>query len=281
MLLYTKKSEVYLDVSNQKNRVQEIRLFAALIEAGWNLEVNKDQLMALEHISKIKTSNNINKEEVKIDFSINHAKPLTSIGEIYSELIFPEWFFGEVDRDKKEVIIFEGLITKQRIKYIVKLLEYGFIREKLSIFIYSINKHYGGFLISRLLSKDTVIIKFSYNGRKKQFKLYDSRYFLNLSKSKYVICPPGDFVWTYRLFETVMSKSIPIINHKDEHVEKYGLITKTFKEIKHLSDIEYKKIVNKNFGIIKNNICKKKSLESLLRKYEKSLLQKSPPLTKL
>jgi hypothetical protein len=65
-----------------------------------------------------------------------------------------------------------------------------------------------------------------------------------------------------------MSKSIPVINHKDEHVEKYGLITKTIHEIKHLGDKEYKEIINKNFIVIKDNICKKIMLESLLYKYE-------------
>ena len=272
MLIYTDESKFYLDVSNQKNRVQEIRLFAALIEAGWNLEVNKDQLSGLSYIKKIKTGDISNKNEIKVEINVDHSKPITSIDEISSELIFPEWFFKDFKGDKKDLIIFEGLVTEQRIKYLVKLLGYGLIREKLSLFIYKISKSYGRFFISKLLSKDNVKIQFSYNGRKKHFKLYDSGYFLNLSKSKYVICPPGDFVWTYRLFETVMSKSIPVINHKDEHVEKYGLITKTINEIKYLSDDEYKEIVNKNFIVTKDNISKKTMLESLLRKCEENFI---------
>lgn len=268
MILFTKKSDVYVDISNQKSRVQDIRLFAALIEAGWNLEVNLEQSKSLKNIRAIKIADKSNKREVKLDFLIDHCKPSTNVSGISAELIFPEWFFDGFDVDKEDIVIFEGLVTRQRIKYLVKLLGYGAIREKLSLLIYNISRHYGGFFISRLLSKANVKVNFSYNGRKKEFKLYDKSYFLNLSQSKYVICPPGDFVWTYRFFETMMSKSIPIINHEDEYIKKYGFITKTFDEIKYLSDVDYKNITQSNFDIVKEIISKKYLLESLLETYK-------------
>jgi hypothetical protein len=145
MLIYTKKSKVYLDVSNQKNRVQEIRLFASLIEAGWNLEVNKDQLSALSFIKKIKKGDTSNKNKINLEISVDHSKPITSIDKISSELIFPEWFFNNYENEKKDLIIFEGLVTQQRIKYLVELLDYGILREKLCILIYKISKNYGRF----------------------------------------------------------------------------------------------------------------------------------------
>ena len=268
MILFTKKSDVYVDISNQKSRVQDIRLFAALIEAGWNLEVNLEQSKSLKSIRAIKIADKSNKREVKLDFLIDHCKPSTNVSGISAELIFPEWFFDGFDVDKEDIVIFEGLVTRQRIKYLVKLLGYGAIREKLSLLIYNISRRYGGFFISRLLSKANVKVNFSYNGRKKEFKLYDKSYFLNLSQSKYVICPPGDFVWTYRFFETMMSKSIPIINHEDEYIKKYGFITKTFDEIKYLSDVDYKNITQSNFDIVKEIISKKYLLESLLETYK-------------
>ncbi len=268
MILYNKKSDVYADISNQKSRVQDIRLFAALIEAGWNLEVNHEQAKSLKNIRAVKIADKRDKREVKLDFLIDHSKPSTYVSGISSELIFPEWFFDEFDVNKEDIVTFEGLVTRQRIKYLVKLLGYGAVREKLSLFIYKMSRHYGSFFISRLLSKANVRVNFSYNGRKKEFKLYDKSYFLNLRQSKYVICPPGNFVWTYRFFETMMSKSIPIINHEDEYIKKYGFITKTFDEIKYLSDVDYKNITQSNFCIVKEIISKKRFLASLLETYE-------------
>ena len=268
IVIFTESSNFFLDVSHKKNRVQEIRLFAALIEAGWNLKVNNDQFSALKLITDLKKGSIAEKKEIKIDIKVDHSLPSTSVGDISSELIFPEWFFKNFESKKEDIIIFEGLITEHRIKYIVRLLDIGLMRYGLALLIYKISKNYGRVLISKLLSRNKVKVRFSCNGRKKQFKLYDSKYFYNLSENKYVICPPGDFIWTYRLFETVMSKSIPVINHSDNYVKKYGLITKNFDEIKNLDDKEYKKIVEHNFKLIKENISKKTALESLLEKYE-------------
>jgi len=272
MLLYCKDSLVYVDISNQKNRVQEIRLYASMLEAGWNLYVSKDQLSSLRQIKGIKTGTTSNKKKVDITILTNHSMPITSINNVASELIFPEWFFNKNnDLSKSDKAIFEGLVTKERIKYLARMLDHGRLREKLCLYTFYIGKKYSGFIVGKLLSTRNVRIKFSFKGRKKDFKLYDNDYFYNLGSNKFVICPPGDFVWTYRLFETVIVKSIPIINHEDAYVNKYGLITKTINDIKHLNHEDFNDIVNKNYEIVKKNICKRSSLKDLLNHYEQKV----------
>jgi hypothetical protein len=60
-------------------------------------------------------------------------------------------------------------------------------------------------------------------------------YFETMCKSKYVLCPAGDSPWSFRFYETLMCKSIPI-------VESWHHTYRTREE----SDIKYKYILSSN-----------------------------------
>lgn len=48
-------------------------------------------------------------------------------------------------------------------------------------------------------------------GRDDSIKGHDAEYWDLMSRAKYVLCPDGDFVWTYRFFEAVACGAVPII----------------------------------------------------------------------
>lgn len=51
-------------------------------------------------------------------------------------------------------------------------------------------------------------------GRDDSIKGRDQEYWDLMSRAKYVLCPDGDFVWTYRFFEAVACGAIPVTNSR-------------------------------------------------------------------
>ena len=72
-------------------------------------------------------------------------------------------------------------------------------------------------------------------GRDESIKGHDAEYWDMMSRAKYVLCPDGDFVWTYRFFEAVACCSIPIVETwhdlyynfwaKEEYIKNISLNT--------------------------------------------------------
>jgi hypothetical protein len=48
-------------------------------------------------------------------------------------------------------------------------------------------------------------------GREFPLKAWDDEYFRTMSRAKFVLCPRGDFAWTYRFFEAIMCGAIPLV----------------------------------------------------------------------
>lgn len=45
---------------------------------------------------------------------------------------------------------------------------------------------------------------------------FDEKYFSNMSRSKFCLCPAGDVIYSMRFYEALMCKTIPIVNTVDE-----------------------------------------------------------------
>ena len=43
--------------------------------------------------------------------------------------------------------------------------------------------------------------------------MLDDDYFRRLGRSEFVLCPNGDYLWSYRFFEAVLCGAIPIIEN--------------------------------------------------------------------
>jgi hypothetical protein len=69
--------------------------------------------------------------------------------------------------------------------------------------------------------KDNIRIIFTSKGRNFPEKAWDSEYYDELLCSQFVLCPNGDFVWTYRFFEAIMCGAIPIIEDRCDIYEGF------------------------------------------------------------
>jgi hypothetical protein len=56
-----------------------------------------------------------------------------------------------------------------------------------------------------------VVFWSSRRGRHFPGKSWDEEYYELLARSQFVLCPSGDYVWTYRFFEAALCGAIPIV----------------------------------------------------------------------
>lgn len=129
-------------------------------------------------IQEIRARQVLEEEGLDLPISVIHEEiPKTFIGDKEFTLIFPKSMLN-YECDKTIDVLFIGKITDTR-------------KEFLNQF-------------------DATIIE-SLRGRDKTTKGFDESYFKEMSKAKFVLCPNGDFIWTYRFFEAVLFKAIPVI----------------------------------------------------------------------
>ena len=70
-------------------------------------------------------------------------------------------------------------------------------------------------------NRENTIINFSDRGRNPKLKyFFDEDYFSQMCSSKFTLCPTDVYPWSYRFFESIMCKSIPIID--DNEVDIYS-----------------------------------------------------------
>ncbi|MGB5326518.1 MAG: exostosin family protein, partial [Pseudomonadales bacterium] len=75
-------------------------------------------------------------------------------------------------------------------------------------------------------------------GRKFPIKAWDNEYFKVLANSEFVLCPSGDYVWSYRFFEAALCGAIPIV---EESCNAYnGFRFLTFND--EISDLKWSKV---------------------------------------
>ena len=164
-------------------------------------------------------------EEKKIKvkkIEINHYLGETYINNKKYNLLFPEYMISKLNdlsKEKKIDYFFSGLITKHR----------EWIKD---------------------FKENTIIQESTYGkNRATKYKL-DMDYYTKMSMSKFTLCPIGDCPWSYRFFEAIMCKSIPILgdNEKDILSDGYFFYRKSDKHIYDETKVEYnyKKFLEKN-----------------------------------
>lgn len=252
-----------VDVSKYGLRVQEFRLYVALIESGWSLRVNSQQLKVLETIRiyfPIQTKNYAAEYTYYIKIEVDHALPLTKFGHVERRLIFPEWIFNLNSKSNIKTIkcSFEGFPSVARVAdswvFLKKILGqpykiYDLLLSMLCKFKYlPLRTIFLNLLFKRAFHNKSFCFRWSEKGRNFLYKIYDIEYWKVLKKSEMVYCPAGDFVWTYRFYEAVISKALPIIKHEDEDIKLSGY----FYHSEILNDNEYVKYltnIEKNWSI--------------------------------
>lgn len=156
---------------------------------------------------------------------ILHDAPRTEVGDIVRPLIFPRGIFDycrSMWPERRDItFLFSGLVTPARHDFLNawlrsqgsgyrlpsppwslmnrlrrKILGTKFPTE------YGDNISVGGEVFHIVSNK---------RGREFPLKAWDDEYFRTMSRAKFVLCPSGDYVWTYRFFEATMCGAIPIV----------------------------------------------------------------------
>ena len=131
-------------------------------------------------LQEIRLQQAMKEKGVDWPYVIDHATPKTIVDGREYPLVFP-CFLINADQRKDINMLFIGLITDKR-------------REWLKQF------------------PDAMIIN-SHRGRSDATRRYDKTYFDKMARARFVLCPDGDFVWTYRFFEAILCGAIPIIQN--------------------------------------------------------------------
>jgi|TARA_R100000501_G_C2627902_1_gene121931 hypothetical protein len=204
---------------------------------------------------------------------IDHSKPLTSILAVTKPLIFPKIIIyhlkGKWPKNRKYEYGFTGFITPERETVIEKWLlnakhkSYKLKSEKIP---YRIKRK----IFFKLRIKKTLLKRFgnlyisaSNRGRVFPGKSWDEEYYNFMLKSKFILCPSGVYIWTYRFFESILCGAIPIVEKSAPCYD--GFIYYNMDE--KLSDIKWaKEIAEHNYKLCVERITlSEKDIQNISR----------------
>lgn len=244
------------------NLIQTIRLVQSLYEANNNLiisKIHKKKFRILEKNFDIKFNYNPESSyDISSHIKFSHKIPFIKIGNIQRTLIFPHKIINKLIsswyKNKIYDFAFVGIFTNSRKRIINNWLNKSFGKKfilmgGLSYFVNS--KFYKKICKNNNYNIPKILILSSKKGRKFPKKSWDKNYYDILLKSKFVLCPSGDFIWSYRFFESILCGSIPII---ENHCEAYnGYKYYTFNN--NLNELVYSDdIVHHNLDLCLKNI---------------------------
>jgi hypothetical protein len=147
--------------------------------------------MLLQEIRVRQALKEIGKTDYRLD--IQHSTPITKIDDVEYSLVFPKILLEYNNVDKDIDTLFIGLITEKRKSFLSKFQQATIVSSR--------------------------------RGRDISTKKFDTDYFKNMARAKFVLCPNGDFTWTYRFFESIIFKAIPIIEDYTHHYDGYHYCT--------------------------------------------------------
>lgn len=225
------------------NNIQEIRLAHAIMESEYTVCIKPTDAHKFSRLDEVfGPKYRISKEECPpLDaFMISHRDPLTSIGSVQRPLIFPHAMFAHCRRQwpvhRTHRFSFAGLFTPVRMQVIQEWMHRNFQSDNSTIRLRASKSRPS--LLRRLLSKTGLLHRVSKvfkpsvhrqqvgpvffwastRGRMFPDKAWDSEYYELLLNSQFVLCPSGDYVWTYRFFEAMICGAMPII---EEYTDVY------------------------------------------------------------
>lgn len=198
------------------NLIQSIRLIHALYESDSNLCIhpsNKKKFKSLESFFNIKFNYN-KKPDYILDIISSHQEPFVIIGSINRTLLFPHiiinYLRGKWNEKRIYNYSFIGLLTDNRKNILKEWFKLNFENYENELF----NKKKPKQLLNIIMNHSTIssiFIGSSNRGRKFPIKSWDTQYYNVLLCSKFILCPSGDFIWSYRFFEAILCGAIPIV----------------------------------------------------------------------
>jgi len=246
-----------VDASEWLCRVQEMRLIASLLEANWGVVINGSQLRALEpslkfHPYKIRTGCTFfeKNEVMSIDVQLDHVRPWTQLNDVGQPLFFPEWLANLAlqDTSQRDILIsFSGNMTaSRRIKVLELIQVYSFTFLHQCSFLFSrltaikpkrLTAQLSYLYLLAVSNYTNIRVLNSQTGRSLSGKILDLEYWAILCRSQFVFCPSGDFGWTYRFYEAILSGACPILEDDNAEFSKGFFFIKIGDPLPDLKDI--------------------------------------------
>lgn len=207
--------------------IQAIRLTHALMESKYRVTIppehaDKYQILKDLFLADFEVGGNGTYE---IDeYQLIHKEPITGIGSIKRPIIFPHSIVEHCKTlwqpDREIEISFAGLVTGKR-----GILISDWCKRNLGAaykgipnlnplshrLINKFRKLLGLPPNSYTLRIDELVLWSSLRGRTFPIKSWDQEYYNLMARSKFVLCPSGDHVWSYRFFESILCGAIPIV----------------------------------------------------------------------
>lgn len=195
--------------------IQTIRLAMALLEIEPLIRMPRANKNIFDHLNKyfdypVQYYTHSWQVSMRDDIAFNHEKPSVTINQSTYPLVFPRQMLTMCQAKwcNSNKITFSGFKTEHRIATLKSWLNNTFDKK---IALEEENS----------FAENNVFINWSDKGRQFPQKAWDEGYYNELLGSGFVLCPDGDFIWTYRFFESVICGAIPIIENMCPHYEGF------------------------------------------------------------
>lgn len=208
--------------------IQGVRFSAALMESSRRIAVPANQEVAFAHLGKYLPIS-FQADEPGLarltDLVVDHASPCCRLGSLVRPLIFPRSMVVRLRKGWRSCrswhLSFAGLLTPQRRDFFKRFLA-GIGKARVPL---PFRDDWPAKLWRATLGKAAqsfgwqsremrLTVRGSGRGRTVPLKFWDEDYFELLSDSEFVLCPDGDYAWSYRFFEAVLCGAIPVVQSR-------------------------------------------------------------------
>lgn len=218
--------------------IQSVRLAQALMESGYEIHLSEDTRGQFAHLGQffgLRYSVGRGGAPRLPGIEVNHSTPLTKVGSLERPLIFPR---AIVDRcraawpaTRAVRFFFAGLVTGERERALRTWADSSGTGIKVPRPASALSRWFRRRIpraalpaITNAESGGTVFWS-SARGREYPVKAWDDDYFQAMARAQFVLCPNGDFVWTYRFFEAAMCGAIPVVESSCPPYEGFQFFT--------------------------------------------------------
>lgn len=207
--------------------IQSIRLVHALAESSFSIALPAEDIAKFALLTKYTgvRFQTVSKTTRPLrGLHISHSQLQTRIGEISRPLIFPRAIIercrGFWHSDRPERFTFAGLVTERRLELLRTWIDRNLDLSKpwkprppsrFRPVMDRVRRRLGCAPAGACDRLGPLLLWSSTRGREFPGKAWDEEYFKLLSRSQFVLCPSGDFVWSYRFFEAVLCGATPIV----------------------------------------------------------------------
>jgi hypothetical protein len=222
--------------------VQALRLAHALAESDYQLCIAEEDAIKFARLKEVFGLNYTVGKTAPVlpGLRLSHPEPITAIGSIERPLIFPHEVFEHCRRlwadSRATRYLFVGLITGKRHAVLSRWLARTYPDSALEL---PRNESFGIRLRRKILRAFSVkeapalitaesgglVCWASESGSHFPMKAWHDEYYEQMARAQFVLCPDGDFVWTYRFFEAILCGAVPVIENRCAAYEGFRFAT--------------------------------------------------------